>query len=160
MESAKLYSVWCANLYLAQPLHPSPLKPVAPCWDKYTKCDKYVRQNNCHGHQENCQKSCGLCKGMTPHPTNTCWHKWLSCPTKCDGPRKKECKYSCGLCGTESSDGDETAPDCEDKWSNCADEKSWVCKTAGYKGNCKKTFGLCGSNSSNQEARTRCATGM
>jgi len=138
----------------------SPLKPVAPCWDVFTNCDKYVRENNCHSHQENCKKSCGLCEGMTPHPSNTCWDEWPSCPYKCDTSRKKECKYSCGLCGANSSDSDETAPDCEDKMGNCDEIKSWACKMDDWKVSCKKTCGLCGSNSSKKARNPDCKDKM
>jgi len=97
---------------------------------------------NCKEHAKRCKKSCGLCKGMTPHISYTCPEaRW--CKTKKDKCYQvgKHCPATCGLCEGMTPNPSNT---CYDKHSKrtCQTE----CKK-GHNGwnerNCKKTCGLC-----------------
>ena len=51
--------------------------------------------------KDNCPKSCGLCKGMTPAASNTCYDMFNNCPDLAETNCHKfgsQCKKSCGLC--------------------------------------------------------------
>ena len=83
-----------------------------------------------------CQ-SCGLCEGLTPHPSNTCWDEFSNCPSLAETSCYKyqsQCCLSCGL-----GEGMEPAAsvECYDTWTNCPDLCSW------YPDQCKKSCGLC-----------------
>ena len=53
------------------------------CWDEFIKAE--------------CKKSCGLCKGMTPAASNTCYDMFDNCSQLCDWV-PNECKKSCNKC--------------------------------------------------------------
>ena len=79
----------------------APLTTAKPCVDKYTNCAELAR-DNCYSNGEMCTKSCGLCEGMTPHKSNTCYNLWSNCNELtgyCHQARvKKHCKKSCKAC--------------------------------------------------------------
>ena len=83
----------------------APLTTAKPCFDKYTNCAELVR-DNCYSNGEMCPKSCGLCEGMTPHKSNTCYNLWSNCNELtgyCHQARlKKHCKKSCQACDGDS----------------------------------------------------------
>ena len=121
----------------------APLMTAKPCDDKYLDCPELAK-TNCHGYTEHCVRSCGLCEGMTPHPSNTCWDEYNNCAylakDKCY-KYGKECCISCGL-------GEGMTPaasnSCYDKYTNCAK----LCKASGmyrelYHKDCKKSCGEC-----------------
>ena len=78
------------------PVTPSP----EPCVDLYHDCPE-LAETNCHHYGEFCRKSCGLCDCLTPHPSNTCWDEFLSCPMIAEMDYcywfQEECCISCGL---------------------------------------------------------------
>jgi len=113
-----------------------------PCVDKNRKCRKLAK-TNCARVAPKCTKSCGLCKGMTPHISNTCPDKWEGCPkfaeTMCGMPEyAKGCCMSCGL-----GEGMTPVPSntCFDEYRKCATHKEKMCKEHADK--CKRTCGGC-----------------
>merc|ERR1711970_17644 len=51
-----------------------------PCIDKYSNCPDLARTACYQDHIANgCQKSCGLCQGMTPARSYTCYNKYSNC---------------------------------------------------------------------------------
>ena len=90
--------------------------------DQYSNCADLAK-TNCHTYGEKCEKvrlkhfrryiynmyprvqSCGLCAGMTPHVSNTCWDNWSNCgslaATHCyQSQISSNCCLSCGLGNT------------------------------------------------------------
>jgi len=115
-----------------------PLTTAKPCTDKYSNCPK-LAETDCFSNSEHCRKSCGLCKGMTPLPSNTCYDKWSNCPklakNKCYKKWvSKECCISCGLGEGMTPAASNT---CFDKWTNCAE----LCDSD--PNDCKKSCGKC-----------------
>jgi len=109
-----------------------------PCFDnQYTDCKKHAK-TNCKKYGRRCRKSCGLCKGMTPHESNTCPDVWATCSTYwrnyCDRPGvKTNCCMSC-----------KKNPGCSDIWeSGCVERRDEFCPDKYYRKMCKKTCGLC-----------------
>merc|ERR1712123_460223 len=98
-----------------------------------------LAKTNCKDYGNKCRKSCGLCKGMTPHPSNTCPDYWPSCKTYwknyCDHKEYKEkCCMSCK--GVKIP--------CKDVWGDsCVSRRDEFCANAGWATMCKKTCGLC-----------------
>jgi len=81
----------------------APLTTETPCLDRWNNCHDLA---NDYCYEEDisagCRKSCGLCEGMTPHPSNTCYDKWNNCPELKDfcnhDQISRDCKKSCGNC--------------------------------------------------------------
>merc|ERR1712126_600695 len=68
------------------------------CKDKKEKCFQYGKM---------CPGTCGLCEGMTPAPSNTCYdvYSTATCSRYCNKTHsqwvefvKKNCRKTCGLC--------------------------------------------------------------
>ena len=74
----------------------APPTTQAPCEDKYTNCPE-LAENKCFRFSEHCQKSCGLCPGMTPAASNTCYDNYDNCADLCSWI-PDQCKKSCGKC--------------------------------------------------------------
>merc|ERR1711933_427242 len=72
----------------------APLTTAKPCVDKYSNCADLAK-TNCKQFGESCAKSCGLCDGMTPHPSNTC--AGLAESYCYQDNIKTDCCISCGL---------------------------------------------------------------
>jgi len=76
-----------------------PLETAAPCEDMSSNCvdlaATYCYEPNIASA---CGKSCGLCPGMTPAESYTCYDLYPHCNTLCDTSFKPDCKLSCGLC--------------------------------------------------------------
>ena len=113
-----------------------------PCFDRNRKCRKWAK-TNCARVGKVCAKSCGLCKGMTPHISNKCPDKWKACPKfaerLCGKPAyAKGCCMSCGL-----GEGMTPVPSvtCFDHYTNCHEKKEEYCKKYGDK--CKMTCNKC-----------------
>jgi len=116
----------------------APLTTATPCEDKYSNCATLAK-TNCNGNSEHCQKSCGLCSGMTPVASNTCYDTWNNCETlaetSCyDDTYKTNCCISCGLGEGMTPAASNT---CYDLYSNCSD----LCDY--YPDSCKKSCGTC-----------------
>jgi len=119
------------------------LTTEAPCFDTASDCKEAAKRSCYHSNvKEKCPKSCGLCKGMTPVPSNTCYDKWTNCP---DLAKKycyqeqvsSKCKKSCGLCAGMTPARSNT---CYDMYSNCHK----LCWHTEYANNqCKKACGKC-----------------
>ena len=78
-----------------------PLLPTdAPCVDMYNSyiCE-YMANNTCFqlDTKVDCPKSCGLCPGMTPAASNTCYDVRSTCEGMCE-TYKEGCDKTCGLC--------------------------------------------------------------
>jgi len=62
--------------------NPGPTDPILPdfepCEDDYSDCP-VVARTNCKGYHTSCKKSCGMCKGMTPHPSYYCPDQFNNC---------------------------------------------------------------------------------
>ena len=104
----------------------APLTTKAPCVDKWTNCPD-LAERNCYktSTAADCQKSCGLCPGLTPVASNTCYDVYGNCEELAKTNCKKyasECKKSCGLCKGMTPHKSNT---CYDGFSNCADICSW-----------------------------------
>jgi len=115
-----------------------PRTTKAPCFDDYgDDCKKYAK-TNCKQYGKHCQKSCGLCKGMTPHDSNTCPDQWDTCKTYwsnyCHEERVR--KWCCISCKGKST--------CVDTWGrHCRERKDEFCSHPEDRKMCKKTCGLC-----------------
>ena len=76
-----------------------PLTTARPCVDNYSNCpDLAVSYCYQASISSNCYKSCGLCPGMTPAKSNTCFDTYSNCNTLCGTSYKSVCKKSCGGC--------------------------------------------------------------
>ena len=54
--------------------------PAVECKDKYDSCSTAAETSCWHEKVKNsCPSSCGLCPGMTPHISNTCYNKYSNC---------------------------------------------------------------------------------
>ena len=83
----------------------APLTTKEPCFDKApTKyCNKKTHACWRDNIKANCKETCGLCEGMKPLPSVTCYDIYNNCPdlakqNQC-GYFKNYCDKSCGLCG-------------------------------------------------------------
>merc|ERR1719464_2055688 len=104
----------------------APLTTAKPCVDKYSNCADLAK-TNCKKYGESCAKSCGLCEGMTPHPSNTCADRYNNCASLAQSHcsqdnMKSDCCISCGLGPGMTPAKSNT---CWDKYSNCASLCSW-----------------------------------
>jgi len=119
----------------------APLTTATPCVDKYTNCPE-LALTNCHGNSEHCAKSCGLCEGMTPEPSNVCYNTF----NNCDELAKTECynypTECCISCGLGEGMTPATSNTCYDKWSNCAEIAENKCYKDKYKTECCISCGL------------------
>ena len=70
-----------------------------PCVDAYSTCPD-LALNYCYQPSiaSSCYKSCGLCPGMTPAKSNTCFDTYSNCATLCKSNYASVCKKSCGGC--------------------------------------------------------------
>merc|ERR1711874_519481 len=82
------YGKWCRLLAYQEQLAPivvgsvvsGPRTTKKPCIDKYSNCPDLARTACYQDHIANgCQKSCGLCQGMTPARSYTCYNKYSNC---------------------------------------------------------------------------------
>merc|ERR1712127_491492 len=123
-----------------------------PCEDTYSNCPD-IALSSCYKdkYKTSCAKSCGLCKGMTPAASNTCYDMYTNCADLCgnDVYATTKCRKACGKCGSTSS-GTGTvpattkAPDtCVDKYGNCAELAKTACYQSHIKTGCPKSCGLC-----------------
>jgi len=74
-----------------------------PCIDKYSNCPDLARTACYQDHiAKGCAKSCGLCPGMTPNRSYTCYNKFSNCPSLaayCGQDNiKNNCKMTCTGC--------------------------------------------------------------
>jgi len=118
---------------------PGPLSPIMttakPCFDKVTNCRQLaIDRNNCYGRQDQCQKTCGLCEGMTPHKSFKCYDKYSTCRNLCYTKHKPDCKASCGC-------SDDPKANCWDYYNNCKKNYDYACEA--YPDKCKRTCGRC-----------------
>ena len=67
------------------------------CYDTYGNCPS-LAETNCHKWGEACKKSCGLCEGMTAHPSNTCFNGYTNCGEICNWYSGDQCNLACGRC--------------------------------------------------------------
>ena len=76
-----------------------PKTTAKPCVDEFSNCPD-LAQKACYQPSiaSSCYKSCGLCPGMTPAKSNTCYDTYSDCAQLCATPAKSECKKSCGGC--------------------------------------------------------------
>jgi len=80
-----------------------PLTTKKPCLDKFSNCKK-LAATSCYQSKiaDACQKSCGLCAGMTPARSYTCYNMYNNCAELtgyCSQAKiAKGCKISCGKC--------------------------------------------------------------
>ena len=116
----------------------APLTTAKPCVDKYSNCPELAK-TNCHGYTEHCAKSCGLCEGMTPHPSNTCWDVYNNCAELAKDKCYKYGEKCCISCGNGEGMTPAASNTCYDRYSNCAE--SWMCTS--YPNDCKKSCGTC-----------------
>jgi hypothetical protein len=77
----------------------APRTTAKPCVDAYSNCPD-LALNYCYqpSISSSCYKSCGLCPGMTPAKSNTCYDTYSNCATLCGTSYKSVCKKSCGGC--------------------------------------------------------------
>jgi len=117
----------------------APLTTAAPCDDKWSNCPD-LAQKSCYKSwvADDCKKSCGLCPGMTPAASNTCYDTYGNCAELAETNCNKyadACKKSCGLCEGMTPHPSNT---CFDAYSNCKDICNW------YSGNqCNLACGRC-----------------
>merc|ERR1711973_269230 len=80
-----------------------PLTTKKPCMNKFSNCDDLARTSCYQSHiAEGCPKACGLCDGMTPARSYTCYDKYSNCnemrPYCNQANIATGCKKSCNLC--------------------------------------------------------------
>ena len=75
-----------------------------PCLDKYSNCAT-LAETSCWKSRiaKKCQKSCGLCEGMTQAYSKSCYNKWNNCDAfynYCESNEKvkKGCLITCDTC--------------------------------------------------------------
>jgi len=123
----------------------APMTTERPCLDEYSNCPD-LAQRSCYQDNigEKCRKSCGLCPGMTPASSYTCYDKYSNCATLC-GSYPNDCKKSCGLCSGGGGSVTTVAPDsaCKDMFSNCAELAATSCYQTHIKEGCPKSCGTC-----------------
>jgi len=113
-----------------------------PCLDNWSNCADLAKTKCYHSTvKAMCQKSCGLCEGMTPVESNTCYDMYTNCgvyKSWCtqDAGIAADCKKTCG-CGKAP-----VVSNCKDRWSNCPDYKSW-CSYSSVADACEKTCNTC-----------------
>ena len=80
----------------------APMTTVKPCDDKFGNC-AVMAKSYCYQTQiaEGCPKSCGLCTGMTPAYSYTCYNKFSNCADlawacKSYQSIRDNCKITCG----------------------------------------------------------------
>merc|ERR1719348_2525837 len=79
------------------------LTAEAPCFDMYSNCN-WLAEQWCYKSdvKEKCPRSCGLCKGMTPARSNTCFDRYgtSTCHELCGFAEyaNNHCKKACGKC--------------------------------------------------------------
>jgi len=123
------------------------LTTEAPCHDNNIGCKKKAETSCYNSTVKNiCPKSCGLCKGMTPVLSNTCYDEYSEyCADKAKTDCYKEevsskCKKSCGLCAGMTPVPSNT---CYDEDPNCDDLAKTDCYMEDVSSKCKKSCGLC-----------------
>merc|ERR1712241_12310 len=68
------------------------------CQDWYGNCPDLAKSHCWDEHIKSaCKKSCGLCSGMTPAASNTCYDMFDNCSELCDWI-PNQCKKSCKKC--------------------------------------------------------------
>merc|ERR1712055_761121 len=74
-----------------------------PCIDRWSNCPE-LAEKYCYDeyYGKNCAKSCGLCPGMTPARSYTCYNKFSNCPqlsSYCNQNNIRDsCKLTCTGC--------------------------------------------------------------
>lgn len=75
------------------------------CVDHYPNCASVANTSCWHDTvKESCPKSCGLCPGLTPATSNTCYNKYSNCQQLarlgfCSNNKVATgCKFVCGGC--------------------------------------------------------------
>jgi len=81
----------------------APLTTPVPCLNRYSNCNVMTRWCWRPQFAKNCQKACGLCPGMTPVESVTCYDVWSNCPQlarycKRSSRIRNNCKKSCRTC--------------------------------------------------------------
>lgn len=134
-----LVNVECGKVYGPTD---APLTTKAPCFDRWTDCPKRA-ETNCKKYGEFCEKSCGLCKGMTPHVSNTCNDQFSNCKNLATRAcyQKKISDGCCLSCGLGEGMTPAESNTCYDEFGGCGNNKNFMC--ANYAEKCKKTCGTC-----------------
>ena len=112
------------------------------CYDEYSTCPS-LSEHSCFKVNDTCIKSCGLCKGMIPKESNTCYND----PTiDCDQLSKtscmmknviKDCRKACGRCGGG------TVSNCYDRMDKCSQLATTRCNEEQIRINCMKSCKVC-----------------
>merc|ERR1719312_496213 len=70
----------------------APMTTQEPCEDKWSNCADLAKEK-CYKDwvSKDCRKSCGKCKGMTPHKSNTCYDSFTNCASVCSWYTGSEC---------------------------------------------------------------------
>ena len=81
----------------------APLTTAKPCIDNFGNCPELAATACYQDHiAAGCSKSCGLCPGMTPARSYTCYNKFSNCPEltqHCSNPEiAADCKLACRKC--------------------------------------------------------------
>merc|ERR550539_272208 len=142
-----------------------PLTTARPCLDEYSNCPA-LAQNSCYQSRigESCRKSCGLCPGMTPASSYTCYDRYNNCASLCSSSHASDCRRSCGTCGGGSTVT--VAPSsnsCSDQFGNCAELAQTACYQDHIREGCPRSCGQCPGQTPAYSARcydhfTNCAS--
>ena len=75
------------------------------CVDRYPNCGAVALTSCWHSTvKDSCRRSCGLCPGLTPAPSNTCYNKYSNCHQLarlgfCSNKKVSAgCRFVCGAC--------------------------------------------------------------
>merc|ERR1712098_551222 len=126
----------------------APKTTQPPCFDRWGNCPKMAKNGECYRHLDTCPKSCGLCPGMTPHASVTCYDTSSSCKDFVKDfcyrkDIKKDCKKSCGLCKGMTPAASNTCYDWQTP-SFCRSEiMPTKCHWKFSRQICRKSCGLC-----------------
>merc|ERR1719193_110120 len=81
----------------------APLTTAKPCFDKFSNCAE-LAATSCYQAKiaEGCPKACGLCPGLKPARSVTCYNKFSNCnqmANACNQQNVRDgCKITCGTC--------------------------------------------------------------
>merc|ERR1711962_637704 len=149
-STMKASIILCLLLKLSKAIGEDVANTTLPCFDEWDDCTYNYIEKYCFLERvaQNCRKSCGLCPGMTPANSFTCFDKWGNCRDNVEEycykkSVRQNCPKSCGLCPGVTQARSYT---CWDEWANCpalASSPEKDCNPEWVSQEYRKCCGLC-----------------